>query len=270
MEPLERRVADPFRERLTKINAEPNAGAKVNAKNGVVLVVHGIRDFGLWQGVIRSTLVEAEFDVELINYGRFNLIKFLLPFSYFRRQAMADVDRQIRIVVYNNPGRPISIIAHSFGTYVVSHLMDEGFDRKFHRIIFCGSVVPDRFRFERFQHLFSAPIINEVGTRDRWPAIAESVTAGYGSAGTYGFRRPLLYDRWHNGAGHGYFLNADFCQKFWIPFLKNGKIIAAADQPEPTKIWLQTLTIFKVKYILLMLSAAGLAFALGSYWRCSC
>jgi hypothetical protein len=62
--------------------------------------------------------------------------------------------------------------------------------------------------------------MNEVGTRDIWPAIAESITSGYGSAGTYGFLRPLVRDRWHNGAHHGYFLNPSFCKKFWVPFLK--------------------------------------------------
>lgn len=91
---------------------------------------------------------------------------------------------------------------------------------KFHRIIFCGSVIPYNFRFEQIQDQFSAPIINEVGTRDIWPAMAESITRGYGSAGTYNFRRPLVRDRWHNGAGHGYFLSSEFCSKYWIPFLR--------------------------------------------------
>ncbi|MBR0870126.1 hypothetical protein JQ633_07145 [Bradyrhizobium tropiciagri] len=231
------------------------------AENDVVVLVHGIRDFALWQTTIRRTLEEAGFKVEPTNYGRFNLIKFLLPIWHFRRQAIEDVENQINIVVQNNPNRPISIIAHSFGTFVVSHLMKEGFDRKFHRIIFCGSVVPYKFGFEQLQDRFSAPIINEVGTRDIWPAIAESITTGYGSAGTYGFLRPLVRDRWHNGAGHGHFLKADFCRKFWVPFLRNGEIVSAAGEPEPTKAWLQVLSIFKLKYILLALLVAALALA---------
>jgi hypothetical protein len=98
------------------------------------------------------------------------------------------------------------------------------------------------------------PIVNEVGTRDIWPAMAESITTGYGSAGTYGFRRPLVKDRWHNGAGHGFFLDANFCKKFWIPFLKDEVFIAGASNPESPRPWLQFLSTAKIKYLLSMLA----------------
>jgi hypothetical protein len=141
--------------------------------------------------------------------------------------------------------------------------MKEGFDLRFHRIIFCGSVVPYNFDYEQIQNRFVAPILNEVGTRDIWPAVAESITSGYGSAGTYGFRRPLVRDRWHNGAGHGYFLDARFCKKYWIPFLNSGEIVKGPDSPDSPPIWLKTLSIFKVKYAVVVLTAilAILAFA---------
>jgi hypothetical protein len=220
--------------------------------------VHGIRDYALWQDSIRLTLEDAGFKAEPTNYDRFNLIKFLLPIRFFRRQAIEDVCNQIKIVVYNNPNTPISVIAHSFGTFVFSHLMKESFDMKFHRVILCGSVVPYNFRYEQIQNRFSEPIINEVGTRDIWPAIAESITSGYGSAGTYGFRRPLVRDRWHNGAGHGYFLDSTFCKKYWIPFLRDGEIVPAAEAAERPRVWLQMLSIFKLKYVLVLLAVVAL------------
>jgi hypothetical protein len=220
----------------------------------VVILVHGIRDYALWQNSIRATLERAGFKAEPTNYDRFNLLKFLLPIWFFRRQAIEEVWKQIRIIAQNNPNTPISVIAHSFGTFVVSHLLKEGFDLKFHRIIFCGSVVPYNFDYEQIQNRFVAPILNEVGTRDIWPAVAESLTSGYGSAGTHGFRRPLVRDRWHNGAGHGYFLDARFCKKYWIPFLSNGEIVKGPDSPEDPPVWLRTLSIFKIKYALIVLA----------------
>jgi hypothetical protein len=153
------------------------------------------------------------------------------------------------------------VIAHSFGTFVISHLMKEEFDLKFHRIIFCGSVVPYNFSYEQIQDRFVAPILNEVGTRDIWPALAESITSGYGSAGTYGFRRPLVRDRWHNGAGHGYFLDAAFCRKYWVPFLSSGRIVEGSDLPESPKLLVRLFSIVKLKYILSAL-AVLLAFLL--------
>jgi hypothetical protein len=123
--------------------------------------------------------------------------------------------------------------------------------------------------YEQIQDRFKSPIINEVGTRDIWPAIAESVTYGYGSAGTYGFRRPLVRDRWHNGAHHGYFLDSSFCRRFWIPFLRDGTINVASKVAEPPPNWLKVLTIAKLKHVLalgvLIVTAAGLYYS-GTGW----
>jgi TIR domain len=44
----------------------------------VIILVHGIRDFALWQAEIRPALEENGFKVEVTNYGRFNLLEFLL------------------------------------------------------------------------------------------------------------------------------------------------------------------------------------------------
>jgi nucleoside phosphorylase len=221
-------------------------------KQQVVILVHGIRDFALWQNNIRGSLESAGFRTESINYGRYNLIKFLLPFPYFRRKAVDEVWNQIRIVKQNNPGARLSVIAHSFDTYVVARLMRENFDVTFGRVIFCGSVVEYKFPFEHLQNRFEAPIINEVGTRDIWPAIAESITTGYGSAGTYGFRRPLTRDRWHNGADHSCFLTQHFCNRFWIPWLADGQITPGATEPEAPSLWVRILSTVKLKYVLLL------------------
>jgi hypothetical protein len=120
----------------------------------------------------------------------------------------------------------------------------------FRRIIFCGSVVLYKFRFEEYSRRFEQPLVNEVGTRDFWPAIAEAVTIGYGSAGTYGFRRPAVKDRWHNGKSHSDFLNRDFCTKYWVPFLRNGEFIENDEEPEPTPWWLWVVSTLQIKYMI--------------------
>jgi predicted phosphodiesterase len=216
----------------------------------VVVLVHGIRDFALWQTKVAAPLEENGFKVAMTNYGRFNLVEFLVPIPFFRNSAIATILNQLRIIKQNNESAYLSVVAHSFGTFVVAQIMKREFDIKFHRVIFCGSVMRYNFPFEDFQNRFDAPIVNEVGTRDVWPAIAESVTLGYGSAGTYGFRRPLIYDRWHNGAAHGYFLSDKFCERFWLPLLSDDTIVSGARSPESTRVWLRLLTIFKVKYLL--------------------
>lgn len=215
----------------------------------VIILVHGIRDHALWQTEIRATLERHGFIVEATNYGRFGLLRFLSPLPFFRAQAIRQISEQVRIVKQRYPGRQLSIIAHSFGTYVVSKMLQQYFDLRLHRVIFCGSVVPYKFTYEQIQDRFRRPIMNEVGARDPWPAIADSVTWGYGNAGTYGFRRPLVRDRWHEGAGHGYFLTSGFCDKFWTPFLRDGIVIEGSAKPEMPPFWLRALTAIKLKYI---------------------
>jgi hypothetical protein len=107
------------------------------------------------------------------------------------------------------------------------------------------------FPFEQVSERFETPILNEVGTRDVWPAIAESVTWGYGSAGTYGFRRPRVRDRWHNGKNHSAFLEAEFCRKFWTPFLSDGTVVEGSLEPEYPPWWTRLLYIFQIKYVAL-------------------
>ncbi|MCP3418635.1 hypothetical protein NLM16_31450 [Bradyrhizobium brasilense] len=221
----------------------------MESSSHVVILVHGIRDFALWQTTIRSTLEEAGFRTEATNYGRFNLLEFLAPIPLFRNRAIETVWNQIQIIKQNNEGASLSVIAHSFGTYVVANLMQQKFNVRFDRVIFCGSVVKYGFAFEHFQDRFSKPIVNEVGTRDIWPAMAESVTSGYGSAGTYGFNRPLVRDRWHNGASHGFFLDADFCKRYWVPFLRDGTVISGDIVPERPRRWIQFLSIVKIKRV---------------------
>ncbi|MGT2445913.1 hypothetical protein ACU4I5_26975 (plasmid) [Ensifer adhaerens] len=229
------------------------------APSQVVVLVHGIRDHALWQNEIRQALSE-NFIVETTNYGRLDLIRFLFPLSYFRNKSTERVWHQIKDIRKQYQDADISIIAHSFGTHIVANILKREFDFSAFRVIFCGSVVRYDFPFEQVSDRFTTPILNEVGTRDVWPAIAESLTWGYGSAGTYGFRRPRVRDRWHSGAKHGYFLNAAFCKKYWVPFLKDGTIVDGAKRPKPPPMWLKTLYVLRLKYICIsfLLSIIGL------------
>jgi TIR domain len=225
------------------------------ARGHLVILVHGIRDIARWQSEIRDTLEKHGFLVELTNYDRMNLLEFLLPFPfvYFRTIAKNIVWKQIRHAQSLHPGSKVSIIAHSFGTYIISELLRSEFDIRFYRVVFCGSVVSYTFPFEQFGNRYNDYILNEVGTADPWPAVAESVTTGYGSAGTYGFRRPGVRDRFHNGAGHGFFLRSEFCEKFWVLYLSSGTIEKGSKQPWYQPYWVILISIFKQKYFIAFL-----------------
>lgn len=237
--------------------------AEVNAAGAhphVVILIHGIRDYALWQNEIAHTLADEGFIPQPTNYGRFDLFRFLVPIPYFRKRATDTVLDQIRDVRKRFPNAQYSVIAHSFGTYVFAQILKRGFDLTFHRVIFCGSVLSYKFDFKQISDRFTTPILNDVGTRDVWPALAESLTWGYGWIGTYGYRGPRVEDRWHNGARHGYFLSAEFCRGYWIDFLRDGTVIRAATKAESPRLWLRLLSFFKIKYFL-VISLLLIAFA---------
>jgi alpha-beta hydrolase superfamily lysophospholipase len=155
-------------------DAAEEAGRNSAPKKHLVILVHGIRDIARWKSEVAAPLRKAGLAVEPTNYGRMNLIEFLLPIAYFRQKAIEDVWIQIQHAIKRHPGAKVSIIAHSFGTYIVAMLLQRQFNLQLGRVIFCGSVVRSKFPFEQIDARYEGAIVNEVGTADPWPALAES------------------------------------------------------------------------------------------------
>jgi hypothetical protein len=236
-------------------------------KPHLVILVHGIRDIARWQSEVGHTLESEGLIVEHTSYGRLNLFAFLVPIDYFRKKAAARVWTDIQHARMLHPEADVSIIAHSFGTYVVTRILKQEFTLQLKRLLLCGCIVRYDFPFEQIQNRFSPPLLNDVGTSDPWPAFAESVTFGYGAAGTFGFNRPGVDDRYHNGQGHGYFLNKGFAAKYWAPFIKDGTVVPADIEAQQPPLWVRLLSVFKVKWliVLALLLVIALAVLRGVY-----
>jgi pimeloyl-ACP methyl ester carboxylesterase len=219
----------------------------------VVILVHGIRTDAPWQITLRSELEKNGVRVELTNYGYFDALRFWLPLKRVRETAITRVWTLIRDVRKLYPDANISFLAHSFGTYIVAKILQREFDLKAHRIVFCGSVVRYDFPFYEISERFTPPLVNEVGSADYWPAIAESTTSGYGSSGTYGFREPRVKDRWHNKLNHSQFLTPEFCARFWVPFFVDGTIVEADEVPAVPPLFVRLISRIKIKFALLFI-----------------
>jgi pimeloyl-ACP methyl ester carboxylesterase len=175
----------------------------------LVVLVHGINTWGLWMPVIEPTLQSAGFAVARTSYGHFPVPRFLLPFPPLHRTAINRVLGDIESAIQLHKPAKISAITHSFGTHVLASILRDHPEIRWHRIVFCGSVLRHDFPFNEVQDRFDYPLLNEVGTRDFWPALAESVTWGFGSAGSHGLNRPTVVSRWHDGFTHSSFLSPD-------------------------------------------------------------
>jgi pimeloyl-ACP methyl ester carboxylesterase len=254
--------ADAYKQRITLAPDCEKWTFKMPVFQGthLVLLVHGINTRALWMSSVGKQLKLAGMKVEPAGYGLYGVIRFLLPIDWLRRQAVERVRIRYNAAVERHHPKRVSVIAHSFGTYVVARLMAKEFNIKWHRVIFCGSVNSSTFPFEQYTSRFTSPILNEVGTKDIWPALAASITWGYGSIGSHGFQGAPLEERWHRGYAHSDFLTASFAKNFWQPFLEHGEI-KSADEPEPLPWAIRLLTLLPLRWlILVILLAAGIHF----------
>ena len=222
--------------------------AASRAEKHLVILVHGINTNAQWFPTIKSSLESAGFIAAPAGYGIYGVLRFLIPMSRLRRAAIDRVYGHFRTARKLHTPDKISVIAHSFGTYVVSQIIEENFDIDLHRIIFCGSVVRSDFPFHNNLHRFSAPLYNEIGTRDFWPLIASTVTWGYGSVGSDGFQNPAVHDRWHKDFKHSDFLTKEFCEKYYIPSLRGEDI--AGDAPVRFPLWAQAIGRLPIRWLL--------------------
>jgi pimeloyl-ACP methyl ester carboxylesterase len=192
----------------------------------VVLLIHGIRTQADWGPMVRSKLeVPGQIEVIPIKYGYFDAFRFWFPFRT-RNKPIEKVYVQVRVALQkyrrDHPEAKLSIIAHSFGTYVIGELLKRDFELKIHRLILCGSVLPLDFPWHLYRERFDDDkVVNECGKADIWPVLAQSASWGYGASGTHGFGAVLVKDRFHKG-GHGQYFKPGFVARYWEPFIRRG------------------------------------------------
>jgi len=229
-----------------------------------VLLLHGIRTQAEYAHKIAAVLQsDPEIRAVPIRYQFFDLLRFLVPFSRFRSSPIRRVTKLIRDELSREPAH-ISVIAHSFGTYIFTKILEKETDIQFHRVILCGGIVPDSFEWEKYAHRISDDtegnwkVVNDCGMRDILPVIAKSVTWGYGSSGRFGFGHPRVKDRFFK-ARHSDYFKGDFVKNFWLPFLSKGEIVEGELDRATNPWWVSMLTIVKLKYVAIF---AALLFAL--------
>ena len=225
-------------------------------RNGfqVVLLIHGIRTEADWGPMVRSKLeVPGQIEVIPIRYGYFDAFRFWFPF-WTRNKPVERVYEQIRVALQkyrrSHPDAKLSIIAHSFGTYIIGEILKRGFDLQIDRLLLCGSVLPQDFPWHQYQGRFDDDkVVNECGKSDIWPVLAQSASWGYGASGTHGFGAVLVKDRFHAG-GHGQYFDPGFVEKYWKPFIRRGEYKGTEFETKmpTTPWWLSVLGILPLQW----------------------
>ena len=141
-EPLER-------EKVIATTIETKPPGVANPRHTVFLV-HGIRTQADWAVRVANTLSSTP-GISLaipIRFGFLDMVRFLIPGRLFKRKTIDSIKAKIRDELRRWPTE-LSVIAHSFGAYVIGRILIEEPDIRIHRLIFCGSILPENFDWRR-------------------------------------------------------------------------------------------------------------------------
>lgn len=238
------------------------------SRSHAVFMIHGIRTEAAWFDSVSGLLRARDPRLEPVagGYGFFDTFSFLLPVGPLRRRAVRRVKAKLDTLRQEQRIRQISVVAHSFGTYILGELLREDATLKLHRVLLCGSILPQDFDWEKHSDQV-APlprrsvhrVVNDCGWLDIWPVLANSVTWGYGQGGRFGFQTPRVVDRFHK-LGHSDFFGDDFVERYWLPLLSRGIVVDGPRERNKSPWWIQAIGVARLRY------ALPLALLLGLLW----
>jgi hypothetical protein len=158
------------------------------------------------------------------SYGRFSIPAFVTPWTreakldWLRRQYDAEMhDRRLVLA----SGRPPSVVAHSFGTYILGYTLLRFDFIRFDKVILCGSILPPDFPWDLLIERGQVQAVrNEFGVRDPWVRRVRWIVRGTGPSGAVGFtcKHPRL-EQEEFDFDHGDYFGLDHMEDRWVPFL---------------------------------------------------
>jgi len=108
----------------------------------VVVSLHGIRTTGRWQKDLTDVLTQSGYRHIPLDFGFFGAISLLWPSSRERKIEWFHRIYSEKLAALPSPP---SLIAHSFGTFIVIAAMAKYEDIRFERLILCGSLAKRNF-----------------------------------------------------------------------------------------------------------------------------
>lgn len=202
---------------------------------GWLIALHGIRTLGRWQEQLQW-LIDRQFrrTIPFKNwkYGRI-LSGALVPALQrrFVRRFIAEVKEthsELKGMLRIGAAPAPDVIAHSFGTWILAHALEEDASLQLSHVVLIGSIVrpdwPWDGPLERGQ---VTGILNYCGDRDPWVRLAERFIPDSGPSGAIGFTQQhqrltniLRAGGTHSSAFTPELLDSTF-EDVWRPFLAN-------------------------------------------------
>jgi hypothetical protein len=200
--------------------------------------LHGIRTGGAWQKALAPEFAEAGFLPVPLDFGWFSAVKLLLPWSR-KRQIDWFRDEHFQKCELYGCSRP-SIVAHSFGTYLVASAI-KTYMIQFDRLIFCGAIVRRDYPWtQTIDHGLVHRVLNDFGRLDFWARVVAWVVPDAGQSGLRGFDDTAggrVVQREHPEFRHGDYFYIKNYRERWIPFLRGNDPPERPEFPKPRVNW---------------------------------
>lgn len=215
---------DTLKSQITTLVATQQKKSQVHAEK-ILISVHGIRTYGQWQENLSKEIkrYSKSFESFEVKYGFFDILSFSIP--PLRNRKIRKISQRISYILAKNPNKEIFLVAHSFGTLIVSESMKSVPKESIAAVFLCGSPL---CHDQDIDHIVSASkhTVNECGTLDLILVLARIFLLGLGDAGRVGFSREnskKFMNRYFSGGHSLYFSqtpdNSYFYEKFWLPTL---------------------------------------------------
>jgi serine/threonine-protein kinase len=204
----------------------PQKLAPLNIAQAVV-TLHGIRTHAAWQRAFAEVASRAGWHccLDRWNFGYFSAVRFMVPWSrvakigWFRQTYHDEFgDQAASPLTVERP----SIVAHSYGTYILGKALLRYPYLRFNKVLICGSILPCSFPWHTLLDRGQVQAVrNEYGARDFWTGLARAVVPGTGPSGLRGF--DCSHERFEQEMfdfSHSEYFERGHMEQKWVPFLK--------------------------------------------------
>jgi pimeloyl-ACP methyl ester carboxylesterase len=193
--------------------------SRTQAVSRHVFLLHGIKTRGKWQKDV-SPLLSAHGLIPVpLDFGSFGARQLIWPPARKKKRQWL-LDEYIRECDRLRCESP-SIVAHSFGCYLVASLLKKYSQVRFDHVIFCGSIVHPGYPWAGLAARGQVKsVLNQYGGEDFWAWVVQWGVEDAGPSGYSGFKpAAVVRQQNHPEFEHSdYFYDLNYNQN-WIPFL---------------------------------------------------
>lgn len=208
----------------------------LNEPAGLLITVHGLMSHADWNQHVIPIASSQGWVVAPYIYGYQTPDILVNP---KKRRAAVDAFREWLFATNHAYGQgavnQVSVIAHSFGTYLVGAYLD-GFEGpppvSFNTLILTGSILAENFDWKRCAGLKVARVRNEIAPNDEWvkwmperPGRWTGLDPIFGSSGTKGFASDadILTQPSNKIFDHNNVIARDVITTQWMPYLQSNR-----------------------------------------------